>query len=60
MGSIQGQLFGGCIEVLELMKGTDFWPDKNFWNGKILFFETSEEKPSVDRVRYMLRNYGIQ
>lgn len=59
-GSVQGQLFGGCIEVLELMKGTDFWPTKDFWNEKILFFETSDEKPSIDHVRYMLRNYGMQ
>lgn len=48
------------MEVLELMKGTDFWPDKEFWRGKILFFETSELKPSVDQVRHMLRNYGVQ
>jgi muramoyltetrapeptide carboxypeptidase LdcA involved in peptidoglycan recycling len=40
-----GFLYGGCIEVLEFMKGTDFWPQKDFWNGKILFLETSEEKP---------------
>lgn len=42
------------------MKGTNFWPQKEFWNGKILFLETSEEKPSVDQVKWMLRNYGIQ
>ncbi|OLS32190.1 MAG: Microcin C7 self-immunity protein MccF, partial [Candidatus Heimdallarchaeota archaeon AB_125] len=57
---IQGELFGGCIEVLEFMKGTEYWPDKEFWNGKILFFETSDEKPSPDNVKYMLRNYCVQ
>lgn len=57
---VEGELFGGCIEVLEFMKGTDYWPEKEFWNGKILFFETSEEKPSPVNVKYMLRNYGIQ
>jgi len=46
--------------VLESLNGTDFWPEREFWNGKILFFETSEEKPSVLRVRRMLRNYGMQ
>lgn len=57
---VQGRLWGGCIEVLEFLKGTDYWPDEDFWNDKILFFETSEEKPLPDNVGYMLRNYGIQ
>ena len=56
----EGQLFGGCIEVLEFMKGTDFWPIKDFWNNKILFLETSECKPTIEQVKWMLRNYGIQ
>jgi muramoyltetrapeptide carboxypeptidase LdcA involved in peptidoglycan recycling len=59
-GVASGELFGGCIEVLEFMKGTDFWPNKDFWDGKIVFFETSEEKPPVEHVKWMLRNYGIQ
>lgn len=57
---VTGTIYGGCIEVLESLNGTDFWPERDFWNGKILFFETSEEKPSVQRVRRMLRNYGMQ
>jgi muramoyltetrapeptide carboxypeptidase LdcA involved in peptidoglycan recycling len=59
-GSVSGELYGGCIEVLESMNGTDYWAPKDFWNGKVLFFETSEEKPSLERVRRMLRNYGMQ
>ena len=58
--TVQGELFGGNIEVLEFIKGTDYWFNKDFWNGKILFFETSEDKPTVSQVKYMLRNYGIQ
>jgi muramoyltetrapeptide carboxypeptidase LdcA involved in peptidoglycan recycling len=58
--SVKGQLFGGCIEVLEFLKGTEFWPPKQFWDDKILFFETSEERPSIDQVKWMLRNYGMQ
>ncbi|TQF71102.1 S66 family peptidase [Pseudoalteromonas luteoviolacea] len=58
-GCVSGQLFGGCIEVLEMLKGTQYWPRANFWQGKILFFETSEEKPSIDYVKYWLRNYGV-
>lgn len=57
---VQGELFGGCIEVFEFLKGTKFWPSADFWNGKILFFETSEDKPSPNQVKYMLRNYGVQ
>ena len=56
----QGTLWGGCIEVLEFMKSTKFWPHESFWKDKILFFETSEEKPSPRQVGYMLRNYGMQ
>lgn len=56
----EGQLYGGCIEVLEFLKSTRYWPDKEFWQGKILMFETSEDKPLPFQVGYMLRNYGIQ
>ncbi len=56
----QGRLWGGCIEVLEFLKSTKYWPEEDFWNDKILFFETSEEKPLPHIVGYMLRNYGIQ
>lgn len=59
-GVVSGELYGGCIEVLESLNGTDYWAPKDFWNGKVIFFETSEEKPSIQRVRRMLRNYGIQ
>ncbi|MDP4091515.1 MAG: LD-carboxypeptidase, partial [Bacillota bacterium] len=59
-GEVEGTLWGGCIEVLEFLKGTGFWPGEDFWNDKILFFETSEEKPLPQNVGYMLRNYGMQ
>lgn len=57
---ISGTLFGGCIEALEFLKSTTYWPSEDFWHGKILFFETSEEKPTLDQVKRMLRNYGTQ
>lgn len=56
---VQGELFGGCIEVLEMMKATDFWPVKDFWKEKIFFLETSEEKPSLSYIAHILRNYGM-
>ena len=57
---VRWRLFGGCVEVLEFMKGTSFWPQADFWKDKILFLETSEEKISPQQVRYVLRNYGMQ
>jgi muramoyltetrapeptide carboxypeptidase LdcA involved in peptidoglycan recycling len=57
---VNGQLYGGCIDVLEMIRGTEYWAPLNFWEEKILFFETSEDKPSPDFVKYALRNYGIQ
>ncbi|MCL4324800.1 MAG: LD-carboxypeptidase [Candidatus Thermoplasmatota archaeon] len=58
--AFEGPLFGGCLEVLEFLKGTEFWPEKDFWKGKVLFLETSEEVPSLKEVRRWLRNYGVQ
>lgn len=55
----QGELFGGCMEVLEMMKATDFWPWPEFWRDKIFFLETSEEKPSIHYIDHVLRNYGM-
>ena len=59
-GAAKGELFGGCADVLEFMKGTRFWPENGFWDGKILFLETSEDVPSPDTVKYWVRNYGSQ
>lgn len=57
---IRGRLFGGNIEVLEFLKGTRYWPRPSFWEGKILFLETSEEAPPPLAVQRWLRNYGLQ
>lgn len=59
-GIVRGHLIGGCIEVLEMIKGTDLWPSNDLWDNSIIFFETSEEKPDPKFVEYWLRNYGCQ
>lgn len=59
-GIASGELYGGCIEVMEMLNGTDYWAKRDFWDEKVLFLETSEDKPPVQRVRQMLRNYGMQ
>ncbi len=57
-GIVSGRLIGGCIEVLEMIKGTTLWPSLDEWDDTILFLETSEEKPTPDYIEYWLRNYG--
>ncbi len=57
-GVATGPLLGGCAEVLEMVKGTAWWPDKAAWQGAILFFETSEDAPSPNFIRYWMRNYA--
>lgn len=57
---VQGHLLGGCMEVMEFLKGTDYWLNSEIWKDAILFFETSEEMPTPDYVRWWLRNYAQQ
>lgn len=44
-GSVEGILFGGCVEALEFIRGTPYWPSNEQLDGSILFLETSEEAP---------------
>jgi muramoyltetrapeptide carboxypeptidase LdcA involved in peptidoglycan recycling len=48
------------MEVLEMLKGTEVWPNEEMWNDSIIFFETSEDKPEPKYFEYWLRNYGSQ
>lgn len=59
-GLFEGKLLGGCIDVFQMMIGTSIWPDLNEWEGKILYLETSEDKPSSVYVTYWLRNLVAQ
>jgi len=42
---VEGRLIGGCVEVFDWLRGTDFWPGLAEWENAILFIETSEEGP---------------
>ena len=53
-GSATGKLVGGCIESLQHLRGTRFWPD---WQDTIFFLETSEEKPSPETIDGILADY---
>lgn len=50
----EGVLIGGCLESLEHLRGTRFWPE---WQDAILFFETSESAPPPERVDSLLMDY---
>jgi muramoyltetrapeptide carboxypeptidase LdcA involved in peptidoglycan recycling len=53
-GRADGVLIGGCLESLEHLRGTRFWPS---WSGALMFFETSEEAPPPERVDSILMDY---
>jgi len=57
-GKVQGPLLGGCLDVWEFIKGTDLFPAKEYFDGAILFFETSEDTPTPDFIEWWLRNYA--
>lgn len=59
-GIARGHLMGGCAEVLEMVKGTEWWPDQEQWRGAMLFYETSEDAPPPKFIRYWLRNLAAQ
>ena len=44
-GVVEGHLFGGCIDVLDWLRGTDYFPSAKDLYGAVLFLETSEEMP---------------
>ncbi|MCI4328011.1 MAG: LD-carboxypeptidase [Thermoplasmata archaeon] len=56
---VDGELFGGNLESLEQLKGTPQFPPVEFFDGKLLFLEISEEHPPPVVVVRMLRNYGV-
>ncbi|MHB9059863.1 MAG: S66 family peptidase, partial [Bacillota bacterium] len=58
-GRGEGPLLGGCIESMQHLRGTRYWPD---FRGALLFLETSEDKPSpawVDGVLADYENMGV-
>jgi muramoyltetrapeptide carboxypeptidase LdcA involved in peptidoglycan recycling len=55
-GAVRGPLIGGCLEVLDWLRGTAFWPAIERWQGAILFLETSEEAPPPLVVQRFLRS----
>ena len=58
-GRVTGELFGGCLEVLDWLRGTSAWPVGDEWTGRLLFLEPSDEKPTPLQVARILRSLGV-
>ncbi|MCL1884196.1 MAG: LD-carboxypeptidase [Defluviitaleaceae bacterium] len=59
-GIVKGRLLGGCVDVFPMIIGTKIWPSPDEWSGAILFMETSEESPSPNDIKYLLRGMAGQ
>jgi muramoyltetrapeptide carboxypeptidase LdcA involved in peptidoglycan recycling len=57
-GTVTGELFGGCLEVLDWIRGTTAWPVGDAWQDRLLFVEPSEERPTPTQVERILRSFG--
>lgn len=55
--AVTGELIGGCVEILEIAKGSAIWPTADVWEGAVLLLETSEEAPPPSTVTHWLRGY---
>lgn len=58
-GTCKGRLIGGCLEVIDMLKGTSLFPEIHIFKEAILFLETSEVMPPDWLVEDNLRNYGM-
>ncbi len=58
-GKVTGHLMGGCVEVLEMLRGTDQWPNDNLFDGSILFLETAEKEFLPIYYKRALRSYAV-
>jgi muramoyltetrapeptide carboxypeptidase LdcA involved in peptidoglycan recycling len=52
---VEGILIGGCIDTFHMFIGSNIWPKTN-WKNKILFLESSEDKPNPSFISQILRN----
>lgn len=57
-GVHRGRLLGGCVEVLDWLRGTPVWPDAAEWRDSIIFLELSEESPTPTAFKRFLRALG--
>ncbi len=55
---VTGATIGGCLEVLEMLRGTPWWPAPERWARAVVLLETSEDAPPPGLVRRWLRGYA--
>jgi muramoyltetrapeptide carboxypeptidase LdcA involved in peptidoglycan recycling len=55
--AVRGRLWGGCLEVLEILKGTSWWPRPEAWADAVVFLEGSEEAPPPELYARALRSW---
>ena len=55
-GLARGRLIGGCLEVLDWLRGSSVWPGMSVWRESILFLELSEEAIPPSAVIRILRS----
>lgn len=58
-GIATGWMLGGCIETFDSTRGTVLFPTMEEFNDAVLFFETSDDKPTPSVIEGILRTYGI-
>jgi muramoyltetrapeptide carboxypeptidase LdcA involved in peptidoglycan recycling len=55
VGCYRGRLVGGCLDVIDWLRGAPIWPDESVWRDSIVILEISEDAPSATAVVRMLR-----
>ena len=55
-GVVEGRLFGGCVSVLDWLRGTSAFPSVESLDGAILVLETSEEAPPPSMLASFVRS----
>lgn len=55
-GVAAGPAVAGCLEVLDWLRGTSWWPDLE---GAVLLLETSEEQPPPEAVTRFVRSLAV-
>ncbi len=55
-GVAEGRLFGGCVSVLDWLRGTSVFPAADSLDGAILFLETCEEAPPPETLERFIRS----
>ncbi len=59
-GSVEGELFGGCLDVFVELMATPLWPEPEEWEGKLLLLETSEVDMPDELLLWHLRGLQAQ